>query len=233
MTGRNHAGENLEEVLKARASGLAPPMQMCDALSRNVPKELKTILTNCLVHARRHFVDIVEAFPQECQYVIELLSEIYRNEATLRDQGLNADERLAFHQKESGPIMDQLKSWCEDQFEQKLVEPNSGLGKAIQYLRNHWEELTRFLHVPKAPLDNNVCERALKLAVRHRSNALFFKTQHGAHVGDIFMSLIHTCQLAGENPFDYLMALMRHANKLADSPERWFPWSYRTTLKAI
>jgi len=232
MTGRNHAGENLEELLKDRASGLSPPIQMCDALSRNVPRELKTILANCLAHARRQFVDIAEAFPEECRYVIELLAKVYHHDALAHEQGLASLERLVFHQEKSGPVMEELKSWCETQFSEKLVEPNSGLGKAVRYLLNHWEKLTRFLHIPKTPLDNNVCERALKLAVRHRRNAFFFKTPTGAHVGDVFMSLIHTCQLAGENPFDYLTGLLRHARKVAESPKQWFPWNYRETLKA-
>ena len=55
---------------------------------------------------------------------------------------------------------------------------------------NHWEKLTRFLHVPGAPLDNSIRERALKKAILHRKNALFYKTQRGARVGDMYMSLI-------------------------------------------
>lgn len=233
MTGRHHAGENLEELLKARASGLAPPIQMCDALSRNAPKEFKTILSNCLAHARRQFVDIAGAFPTECEHVIELLGKVYHNDAVARERGLDKQQRLQFHQEESGPIMEQLKTWCEERFAQKLVEPNSSLGKAIKYLLKHWDKLTRFLQVAGAPLDNNICERALKLAILHRKNALFFKTQNGAHVGDVFLSLIHTCQLAGENPFDYLNQLQHHASKLAQDPKRWLPWNYRETLSSL
>ena len=61
FTGRQHAGENLGDVLRQRAHELEPPIQMCDALSRNIPKELQTILANCLAHGRRYFVDVVEA----------------------------------------------------------------------------------------------------------------------------------------------------------------------------
>ncbi len=232
MTGRQHAGENLEDVLRARVSGLPPPIQMCDALSRNIPKELATILSNCLDHARRQFVDIVESFPEECRHVIELLGKVYHNDALARQGALSPEDRLTFHRRESGPVMDELQSWCRQQFDQHLVEPNSGLGKAINYLLNHWRELTLFLRMAGAPLSNSICERALKLAVLHRKNALFFKTQRGAHVGDLFMSLIHTCQLAGENPFEYLTQLFRNALKVAKSPAKWLPWSYREMLQA-
>jgi transposase len=160
MTGRNHAGENLEELLKARASGLSPPIQMCEALSRNVPKALETILANCLAHARRQFVDLVEVFPEACRHVIELLAKVYHNDAVARERGLDPSERLAFHRKESAPVMGELRTWCQEQIAQKRVEPNSGLGKAIQYLLKRWVKFTRFLDVPKVPLDNNICYAA-------------------------------------------------------------------------
>ena len=79
-------------------------------------------------------------------------------------------------------------------------------------------------------MDNNIAERALKLAIRHRNNSLFFKTLRGAAVADLFMSLIHTCQLNGANPFEYLVALLRHAEELKASPADWMPWNYRQTM---
>ena len=115
---------------------------------------------------------------------------------------------------------------------QKRVEPNSGLGQAIQYMRNHWTALTLFLRKAGAPLDNNICERALKMAILHRKNSLGYKTQNGARLGDLFMSLIHTCRLCGGNPLDYLNAIVRHAKEARDHPTRWFPWNYKQALPA-
>jgi len=129
--------------------------------------------------------------------------------------------------------MDQLEQWLADQLEQKKVEPNSGLGEAITYMRKHWEKLTLFLRVPAAPLDNNLCERALKKAILHRKNAYFFKTERGARVGDLFMSLIHTCELCNINPFDYLTAMQKHRYQLFLSPGNWMPWNYRDTVKRL
>ena len=108
---------------------------------------------------------------------------------------------------------------------------NAGLGKAITYLLRHWKALTTFLREAGAPLDNNLCERALKRAVLHRKNALFYRTLHGAEVGDLFMTLIHTCQLCGANSFDYLTELQRHARELTANPAEWMPWNYRQTLE--
>jgi transposase len=227
FTGRKHAGENLAEVLAHRAAALGPPIQMCDALSRNVPKELKTILANCLAHGRRQFVDVAERFPEECRHLLEALQDVYKNDEVAKERNLSPQERLNFHQTESGPLMADLKAWLVRQFDERLVEPNSPLGEAILYMLNHWEKLTLFLREPGAPLDNNVCERALKKAILHRKNALFYKTENGAHVGDLFMSLIYTCQLGCVDPFDYLTALQRHAAKLASDPAKWMPWNYR------
>lgn len=106
--------------------------------------------------------------------------------------------------------MQQLHQWLEAQPALKQVEPN----KAITYLLRHWRGLTPFLRKAGAPLDNDVWERALKRAVRHRKNALFYRTLHGAEAGDLFMSLIHTCELVGANPSDYLAELQRHPTEL-------------------
>ena len=77
------------------------------------------------------------------------------------------------------------------------------------------------------------CERALKKAILNRKNALFYKTLNGAGVGDLFMSLIHTCELNGANPFDYLTELQRHAEELTANPSEWMPWNYRETLARL
>ncbi len=215
MTGNQHAGENLTRVLKHRETGLAPPVQMCDAASRNASKEFETILVNCLANARRQFVELVDQFPDECAYMIEQLGMVYHHDAISRSQKMSPEERLAYHREHSAQVMDEMKKWCRRQLDEKLVEPNSGLGKAIKYMLNHWSKLTGFLHVAGAPLDNNICERALKHAILHRKNALFYKTRHGARVGDLFMSLIHTCQLQGINPLNYLTWLLKHAGNLA------------------
>ena len=233
FSGRKHAGENLRDVLLHRATDLPPPIQMCDALSRNRPPELETILANCLAHARRQFVDVNEHFPTECRHVLEALQVVYHNDQLAREQQMTAEERLQFHQQASGPTMADLREWLKRQSEQKLVEPNSGLGTAINYLRKHWEKLTLFLRVAGAPLDNNICERALKKAILHRKNALFFKTKHGAAVGDLYLSLIHTCELNGGNPFEYLTALQRHAAAVAAAPGEWMPWNYRERLECL
>jgi transposase len=233
FTGHKHAGENLTDLLKERHPDRGPPIQMCDALSRNTSKEFFTILANCMAHARRNFVDIVESFPDECRYVIEILGNVYKNDVTAQDKKMTPRIRLMYHQSESRPLMEELHGWMRAQFEEKTVEPNSQLGKAFSYMLKHWEPLTLFLRVEGAPLDNNLCEQTLKRAILHRKNSLFYKTLHGAYIGDLFMSIIHTCRLSRINPFDYLVALQKHSHEVFANPQKWLPWNYKTEVAAL
>ena len=165
--------------------------------------------------------------------MLESLKKVYHNDKLARAQDLTPAARLELHQTQSAPVMESLHRWLTRQLDDHLVEPNSSLGQAINYLLKRWKKLTLFLREPGAPLDNNICERALKKAILHRKNALFYRSAKGARVGDLFMSLIYTCQLCAANPLDYLTELQRHAEELAAEPQRWMPWNYRETLDGV
>lgn len=233
FTGPKHAGENLADLLAQRDTELSPPIQMCDGLSRNLPDEFVTLLARCNAHARRKFVDVESAFPDEVRHVLETLAQVYRNDAITKQRSLSANERLLFHQAQSKPLLDGLQEWFDAQIEERKIEPNSSLGDAIEYMTKHWDALTLFLRVPGAPLDNNVCERVLKKAILHRKTAMFYKTIGGARVGDLFMSIIHTAELAKIDVFGYLVALQRHHERVADDPASWMPWNYTRALTQV
>jgi hypothetical protein len=231
-TGPCHAGEHLAEVLDQRQDPTAP-IQLSDALARNTPGDHATQAASCIPHGRRKFVEVYEAFPEEVAFVLETLRPVFRTDQQAQQEGLSPAARLLLHQEQSGPRMQALHDWMARQFAERLVEPNSGLGQAITYLQNHWEKLTLFLRVPGAPLSNNLCERALKKAILHRKNSLFYRTLNGAQVGDRFMSLIHTAELHQVEPFDYLVALLRHAGAVALEPAAWMPWNYTAALARL
>jgi hypothetical protein len=233
FSGGRHAGENLQALLDRRPTDLPPPIQMCDGLSRNIPLTTPTRIANCNSHGRRGFVTVADAFPEECAHVLETMRQVYKHDEQTQREAMSDDQRLFFHQQHSGPLMDGLKQWMEKKLESKQVEPNGSLGEAFDYMLKRWEPLTLFLRQPGAPLDNNICERALKTSIRHRNNSLFYKTENGAHVGDLFMSFIHTCRLARANPFDYLTTLRRHIRRVRDDPSAWMPWNYQATAAAL
>lgn len=233
FSGPRHAGENLERLLAVRSPSQGPPIQMCDGLSHNVPAGERTVVANCLAHGRRKFVEIVENFPEEVRHVLEVLKEVYAVDARAREEELSPEERLALHQRESEKPMKKLRKWLNRKIAKRQVEPNSSLGEAITYMTKRWDELTLFLREVGAPLDNNICERVLKKAILHRKNALFFKTENGARVGDLFMSLIHSAELVDANPLEYLNALQRNAEAASAAPSDWMPWNYSAALNSV
>ncbi|MCK5882210.1 MAG: transposase, partial [Bacteriovoracaceae bacterium] len=157
---------------------------MSDALSRAMPKKLDADICNCLSHARRKFVELMDMniSVRESKHMLKWLSVIYHNDARAKEKNLTNQERLEYHQNLSAKSVKRILKWCSKIQREKKEEPNSGLGGAISYMLNHWKELVRFMSVAGAPIDNNICERAIKSSIRHRKNSLFYKTQHGALV---------------------------------------------------
>jgi hypothetical protein len=224
-SGRPHAGENLDDLLALRAPSCPECLHMADASSMQ-PRAAGRTELRCMVHARRRFIELEEIFPEHCGRVLDDIGAIYRHDADAKAENLNAEDRLTFHQTHSAPILQRLRAWIDDQFDQRLVEPNSRLGKAFRYLKRHWSGLTRFLEIPGAPLDNNVAERALKPALRHRKNSLFYRNQLGAMVGDVLMSVIRTCLANGVDPVRYLTAVGQNVAAVRSAPAQWLPWNY-------
>jgi transposase len=228
-SGRRHAGENLDRLLSRRAVESGSPIHMADASS--MAPHLDCITAKCLAHARRYFIEIYVAFPEHCERVLSDIATIYQHDHAARD--LDPAARLAYHQEHSRPLLNTLRAWIDEQFQERLIEPNSRLGKAFAYVKNHWPGLTRFLEVAGVPLDNNQTERELKPAQRHRKNSLFFKNELGAAVGDVLLSVIRTCTINGHDPVRYLSALATHKASVRASPQEWLPWNYEQQLSAI
>src|SRR6266498_2752577 len=225
FNGRQHAGENIEDIYQLRDPGLPPPMQMSDALACNFCGERERIVCKCLVHARRKFVEIRRIYPEASDYVLKQIGEIYQNEK--QTAGMSDEERLAYHQEQSGPVMAELKQWMDEQVAGKKVEPNSSLGKAIDYFQSHYEGLSAYLRYAGAPLDNNACEQVLKPAVIIRKNSYGYKTSRGAKTGAIIQSVIQTCRLNGTNVWQYLVAALRRSAEVREKPEEFLPWNYK------
>jgi transposase len=158
--------------------------------------------------------------------VLDVISQVFDHDERAREDQLSPEARLAYHQAQSQPLMDELKRWLAKQGDDHLVEPNSSLGKAIVYMQKHWETLTRFLSIPGAPMANNLAERVLKLFIRQRKNSLFYKSEHSASIASVLTSLIATCLYAGVNAVEYLVALQEHRHEVGWDPAAWLPWAY-------
>jgi hypothetical protein len=227
--GRAHAGENLAALLAQRQADRDKPVVMSDALSRNEVDETSVIRCHCLAHGRRQFSDIAEVFPIECQVVIDVLKQVFDHDEEARDRQMSPEARLRYHQEASRPLLEELKRWLDMQLDERLVEPNSALGKAIAYMQGHWATLTQFVEIAGAPLDNNLVERALKLFIRQRNNSLFYRTEYSAYIASVLTSLIATCLHAGVNALEYLVALQEHRGEVFAEPAAWLPWTYASS----
>jgi transposase len=220
-----------------RSYGVDPPtaepaIVMSDALSRNRPSVVADYhQALCNAHARREFVDVAHLFPDQVTWVRERYALIWENERECQDQGLAPAQRMAYHREHSGSVMEQRRDWGQQPLDSGEVEANSALGQAIGYFNRHFQGLTTFCRIEGAPIDNNPIEQALKLVIRGRKNALFFKTPAGAAIADVITSVIATAHHAGINAFDYLIALQRHAKAVKDQPECWLPWNYQALVE--
>ncbi len=231
LTGEKAAGKKVLELLEQRPAHLPAPLQMSDALACNYPDVVRVVVLLCWIHARRQFFEIKDFYPQECTPVLDAIRLLYKHEAEIQHLRLDDAARLTSHQQHSQPALEQMKQWLIDQQEQRLIEPNSPLGKAVEYLKKHWDGLMGFCRYPGAPLDNNVVERILKDVILVRKNAYFFKNSHGADVGSLLMSMIKTATQSGLNPFSYLQALLEHRHELRPNVALWLPWNWQPVFR--
>lgn len=224
VTGRKNAGENLDDLMDNRSKDLEKPVQACDASTSNKAERHETVMAKCFNHARHNFCEILEFWPKECLTIIELMNEVFMNDRKTNE--MTPEDRQKYHEKNSTSIVERIKTYSNNLLNNKIVEPNSNLGKAIAYLNNHWEGLTLFLKNGEAPLTNNDCERTVKSFVLIRKNSYFYKSLWGAMVGDILLSTIRTCQLNKINPYEYLVAIQANAEQVQKNPATWLPWNY-------
>ena len=230
QTNIGHAGEFIDEILKKRKPNKSPPILMSDALPSNNPTGMPVLHAACNSHARRQFVDVIHQFPDEVEWVLQRYKQIWQFEDEAVDQKMNPAERLAHHQKNSLPVMNEIRTWVVKHFDESTIEENSSFGKAMAYFNRHFERLILFCKIEGAKIDNNLMEQALKLIVRNRKNAYFYKTPAGAAISDVITSLIATAMQADINVFDYFNAIQQHRQAVKEQPEKWLPWNYEQSI---
>ena len=231
LNGTQHSGENVEDILRLREKGKEPIIQMSDALAANTPATIATIACYCLSHGFRKIEYLDDYFPLPCISIMKKLGEVFDVDA--KTHGMTDDERLAYHIEHSKPIMFELYEQITDLLSSNDVEPNGELAKALRYFQKNWVELTRFLTTPGAPIDNNIVERALKLAIRVRKNSLFYKSRYSAALSGMITSLIYTCTYVDVNPVAYLTAIQKNAEAVEEHPELWLPWNFHEKMNKV
>lgn len=233
FSGRSHAGENFDKILRHREPSKGKVIRMADALSANSKHSAQAIGAKCNSHAFRRFRSLLSTYPEAARFVMDLYGHVYDHDLHCKKQQFTDEERLSYHQKHSRPLMNNLKTWVDLMLSEGGAEPNSVLARECQYLSTHWVGLTRFLEVPGAPLDNNVLEAMLKYMITYRKNSQIFKTVYSAEYGSRLISVMVTCMVNGINAIDYLTQLQRHEAAVWSDPGAWAPWCYRQTLSQL
>src|SRR4051794_26677680 len=138
---------------------------------------------------------------------------------------VRTEAHLLVRQNRSAAIVEKIGEWLIGESLQHT--PKSAFGAALRYLGRQWVALTRFLADPSLPLDNNVAERALRIAALGRKNFLFVgHDEAGENLADLY-TLVSTCELNGVNPFRYLrdvlIRVQTHPQSQIDDlvPQRW------------
>jgi hypothetical protein len=231
FTGRHHAGEVLDRLLKHRvpAPGSPPLVKVTDGASKNFDhqhgKEL--VEATCNAHAFLKFHDIKDKHPSEYAVAGEVYKAVFDNDDEAKSRGLTPTERMLFHRERSKPLMEKLKAMCEEKLKSKLVEPSSALWEPLTFIINQWPRLTRFYEAPGVPLDTNIVEQKLIIPVRYLAASFNYQTETGAEVGDRMMSLIATAHANGVEPVAYLTHCLRNHEQLSRKPADFLPWAYR------
>jgi hypothetical protein len=176
-----------------------------------------------------NFMNSLKCGPKVVTKIIGWYALVFNDKSAPKDH----EERLKWHQQNSTEPMEEIKKYCNGLMERKEFEPNSSLGKAINYLNNNWNALTLFLRIPGAPLHNNEDEQLMKRAVLNRKNAYFFRNETGAKIADIIMSMIETCFFNNVNSYLYLIAIQKYQKDVFQHPELWVPWKYEARLKVL
>jgi|GEM_PF-3729437 len=229
-SGLHHCGEIIGSLLKKRTT-TETVILMADAANANtsrLPKDapFKIINANCNSHAVRRFKDLRESFPEPAAFFEQAYAQVFRNDALSREKGLSAAERLAMHREHSRPLMDGMKSRALSDFDKRLVEPNSMLGKTYKYFLNQFDRLVAFCEHEGAPVCNNLAERMLKPFIRQRKASLFFKNDIGAAVADILSTLLITAHVNGLNPVKYVETMLLNPDVLRAEPDAFLPWNF-------
>ena len=231
--GRKYAGENLADLLGIRQEE-SIQIQMKDGSTMNAPPGFEVVEAFCNSHSLRKFKDSLDPYPKEGNYILKRYSAVFKWDAYCREEQLDAETRLKIHREQSLPLMEEIRNFSKRLLDEHKVEPNSGFGKAINYLFKHYDGLIAFCRYLGAPLENNTSERAIKLLIRRRKNSLFFKTEFGAEVGEIVQSVLYTAaRYDQDNVYRYLIAIFENEESVHRSPECWMPWNYQSILSEI
>ena len=200
-----------------------------------VTRENGLVRAGCWAHARRKAKEALDTGAKGAVPLLRAIGRLFWIERAVKRraeaQGLAEEPRLQLRaqvrESLSRRALDRLDGVCAALRSDPATLPKSMLGKALGYLENQREPLTRFLSIAELELHNNDAERALRHVVVGRKNWLFFGSPRGAEVGANLFSLVASCKALDVNPEAYLADVLQRidttpASRIADLT----PWAW-------
>ena len=212
--------------LEKKLNGYRLASVMCDGSStNNCVERAGGDRGGCNAHARRKLVEAVRGGDQRALVGLELFGKLFHVDAESKRAGENTAQRFLRRQRESAPLVEQLRQWVTQQRDE--VEPKSSLGKALRYIDKQWQRLTRFLHDPLMELTNNDVERGLRTWVLDRKTWMFCGHEQSARRAADALTLITTCKNLGIDPRCYIRDTLRRILDGEKDLEALLPDNYR------
>ena len=232
--GRAH----IEEVLNEQFSGTLISDGYA-AYARYAAAQENVTHAQCWVHSRRYFIEAQKDHPETVTEALQRIATLYRNEETLKAQGLTGEKKRQYRLDHSKPVVSGFFQWCRDQLEQGGLLPSDSLTKALNYVLSREASLTVFLEDPDVQPDTNHLERALRPIPMGKKNWMFCWTELGAEHLGVIQSLISTCKLHDITPYTYLVDVLQRisqhpAREVSDlTPRLWKPRFADNPLRAL
>ena len=187
----------------------------------------KIMRAACNAHARRKFESALD-YPADRKRWMDWFWLLYDLESEAREQGLAGEVLLASRRANQKPIWAQMRTELdsiEDRIEQ-VVLPKSDLRKALNYVRNHWAELTRYLDDAALPLDNNECEQLMREVALGRKNFMFAGSLRGGERSAGFMTLVSSAHRNDLDVWAYVDDVLRRLIAGETDYEPLLPWNW-------
>ena len=195
------------------------------AVYEDFDKRPDITLLHCMAHARRKFDEALDNDKDRAGYVLREMQKLYAIEKMGRDKSLSKEDLFALRQEQAVPILQNLKAWMMNAYEQVL--PQSTIGKAISYSLQRWDKLSLYTSDAQLQIDNNLVENAIRPVAIGRKNYLFAGSHNGARRAAMLYSFMGTCKINDVNPFEWLKDILRRipshsVNRLEELlPNNW------------
>lgn len=189
-------------------------------------KKMGITLQRCFVHARRYFMDVLKVLDEPFKKkspaykVVDLMSVLFKYEKEFLKKDYTVKE---IKEKRNSSTYKKAIKELDDYIFSINTENNLLLEKAVNYYKNHKEDLYSYLNNGYVDMSNNLAERIVKPFVIARKNFLFCKTADGAITTGKLFSIVQTAKANGLKSEDYLAYVIQNIDK--KELDELVPWS--------